>query len=241
MKIALVDDGQLACKAMQRMLMKIPNIEIVGEADNLKQAVALIQATEPDVVLLDISLPGGDGFELLSQLETVPLIIVATAHDQYALRAFEVNAVDYLLKPIESHRLVAAINRAQSVLDERNKGNPLNERLYLQEDGRCWFIRVGDIERLESIGNYSRIYFGDHKPMIKRSLKQLHPLLPSDVFMRANRHQIINLDTITSVSAEDTHYIQLLLNTNTHITLSRRQSHYFKERWSLSGSGSNPI
>jgi two-component system LytT family response regulator len=233
MKIIIIDDERLARKEIRRLLGNIPDIEVSAEASNIDQAEQLISEHQPDLLLLDISMPGGNGFDLLSRLEISPPVIFTTAHDEHAIKAFEVSAFDYLLKPIDPTRFKKSITEAKNRLATARSENQYQQRIYVKDGDDSSFIRISEIEHIESIGNYVRIYFGYKKPMLKRPLSHMESILPYKNFIRANRSHIINTDFIDNISTEDGAYITATLKSGVTIKLSRRQSKWLKERWSI--------
>ncbi len=238
MNILIVDDERLARNELTRLLADIDDINIVGEAENIKNAQKIIESTAVDLLLLDISMPEGDGFELLEKLTTVPDVIFTTAYDQHALKAFEVNALDYLMKPIEPQRLSAAIDKVRASQEDDLPSIPAGpltyeERVFVKDGEQCWFVNIADIVLLESIGNYTRIYFDDCKPMIKRSLNQMADRLPTKQFMRANRRFMFNRNAMEKVESIEGGRLLLILKGDHQIEMSRRQSLQLREQWGL--------
>jgi two-component system LytT family response regulator len=165
MKAIIVDDEGMARREMRRLLNAHPEVEIAGEGRDAEEAIALIEREQPDLVFLDVQMPGMSGFEMLERVEEVPQVIFTTAYDEYALRAFEVNALDYLLKPIAPARLAAALQRVRPRPIPRRM-----EQVFVRDGERCWLVRFADIFLLEAEGNYTRIYFRGERPLVPRSL-----------------------------------------------------------------------
>jgi two-component system LytT family response regulator len=226
MKALIVDDERIARQELRRLLTAHPEIEIVGEARNGDEALAAIAQIAPDVVFLDIQMPGMTGFDLLERLEDVPQIIFTTAYDAYAIKAFEVNALDYLMKPIAPERLAAALGKI------RPPSKPL-EQVFVRDGDRCWIVRISEIYLLESEGNYTRLCFGKERPLILRSLAALEARLDPAVFFRAGRRHIVNLKWIDHVENGVTGNLVVTLKTGQAIDLSRRQSSRLKDALSL--------
>ena len=163
-----------------------------------------LERVEPDLLLLDVQMPGQTGFDLLEQIESVPLVIFTTAHDEFAFRAFEVSALDYLLKPIEASRLSRALEKAEGELasaepaDDSQTLGP-GHRFFVREGERCWFVPLADVSLFESEGNHTRVVFGDNRPLISRSLAYLEQRLDEKRFFRANRSQIVGLTHVVDV------------------------------------------
>jgi len=228
MRALLVDDERIARQELWRLLLAHPEVEISAEAQNGEQALALIQKLVPDVIFLDIQMPEMTGFELLAKLDDVPQIIFTTAYDEYAIRAFEVSALDYLLKPIAPERLAAAVARLRP-----RKVPPRLEQVFVRDGERCWLVRVADIYLLESEGNYTRVCFKGERPLIARSLAALETRLDPSMFFRTNRGQIVNLKWVESVETGPAGNLVIKLRSGETISASRRQSSALKEALSL--------
>jgi two-component system LytT family response regulator len=243
MKALIIDDERPARSELRRLLAAHTDIEIVGEAVNCADALDKIQTLLPDLIFLDIQMPGGTGFDLLEKLgEKVPRIIFTTAYDEFALRAFEVNALDYLLKPIQESRLAEALDRVRrtDAAPEREAESDSNElpllesdRVFLRENDRCWFVSVKDIRLLESEGNYTRLHVGKERPLLYRSLLALEKRLPGAIFFRANRAQMLNLNWIESIEPWFSGGLKVGLKTGESVEISRRQAQAFREKLSL--------
>ena len=232
MKALIVDDEPPARRELRRLLGAIQGIDIVGEAGNIDDARERIESLEPDVVFLDIHLPGGTGFDLLAQLERVPRVIFTTAYDQDAVKAFEVNALDYLLKPVESERLAAALRKLQSSAGPpgpASPGAPL-EQLFVRDGPRCWFVPLREVSVISSEGNYVRLLWGRERPLLGRSLAALETKLDPKRFFRANRRQLINLDHIEQVELGEGGRLHVTLRDGPEIEISRRQACLFRAR-----------
>lgn len=236
MKAIIVDDERLARKELHTLLAKYPSIEIIGEYDNAEDAINEIEKQKPDLVFLDIHMPGKDGFGVLEELIYVPQVIFVTAYDEYAIKAFEVNALDYLLKPIQPERLDEAINKLSTQLQNNelttNKLNA-NDQVFVKDGEKCWFVKLEDVPMFESEGNYVRVYFNGNKPLILKSLNNLANKLNEDVFFRANRKFIINLNWIEDVENWFNGGLMVKLKTGDKIEISRRQATKLKEMKSL--------
>ena len=203
MRTLIVDDERLARNELKRLLEPYTKIEIVGEAANAEEALKLIEEQQPELLFLDIQMPGKNGFELLSSIEgKSPEVIFTTAFDEYAIKAFEFNALDYLLKPIDTERLKETIHRI-----EENQAQPEasthpseraekvlgeNDQVFVKDGEKCWFVKLGKIRLFESMGNYVRLHFDDQKPLVLKSLNNLEERLDPKTYFRANRNHIIN-------------------------------------------------
>jgi two-component system, LytTR family, response regulator len=230
MKALIVDDEPLARRELRRLLAAHRSIQIVGEAADIDEARERIESLAPGVVFLDIQMPGGTGFDLLAQLDLAPRIIFTTAYDRYAVTAFDVNALDYLLKPIEPERLAAALDKLQAAAGwEVHRDSPL-EQLFVRDGPRCWFIPLRDVSVFSAEGNYVRMQWGQERPLLGRSLAALESKLDPQRFFRANRQQIINLESIRSVDLGVGGRLHVQLNDGREIQISRRQARHFRER-----------
>jgi two-component system LytT family response regulator len=230
-KALIVDDEPLARRELRRLLAAIQGIEVVGEAGNIDDARARIEELAPGVVFLDIQMPGGSGFDLLAQLERVPRVIFTTAYDQYAVKAFDVNALDYLLKPIEPERLAAALRKLQASAPMSSAGAapgaPL-EQLFVRDGHRCWFVPLREVSVISAEGNYVRLRWGRERPLLGRSLAALEQKLDPKRFFRANRRELINLDFITQVELGEGGRLHVQLRDGPEIEISRRQARLFR-------------
>ena len=232
MRALLIDDERLARAELRRLLAAHPDVEIVGEAVNAADGVQQITALKPDLIFLDVQMPGGSGFDMLAALEEAPEVIFTTAFDQYALQAFEVNALDYLQKPIQAARMASALQRC-AVRHHRTTASSAGRKLFIKDGERCWFVALEDIRLFESEGNYTRVYFDRHQPLMLRSLNQLEEKLDPQRFFRASRRHIVNLDHIQQVEPNDTGGLDLTLRDQLAIEVSRRRAPQFKALTSL--------
>ena len=245
MKALLIDDERLARNELRRLLAGFPDIAIVGEAANAKQAREQLAALQPDLLFLDVQMPGETGMELLESLEPpAPEVIFTTAYDEFAVKAFELNALDYLLKPVDHARLAAALDKlrakrngaagesaaARNAARDRLAGE---DKVFVREGDRCWFVEVKAIRLLESEGNYTRVHFDDAKPQLFRSLNAMEERLDPKFFFRANRREIINLAWIDKIEPWFSGGLLVHLKGGAKIELSRRQAQEFREKMSL--------
>ena len=224
MKALIVDDERLARLELRRLLAAHSEVEVAGEARGGEEALALVAQLAPDLLFLDIQMPGMTGFDLLERIEDLPQVIFTTAYDQYAIQAFEVNALDYLLKPIAPARLAAALGRV------RPRAAPARlEQVFVRDGERCWIVRLPDIFLMESEGNYTRLYFGSERPLIRRSLNSLEEQLDPAMFFRAGRKEILNLKWIDKVDLSVSGGLVVTLRGGRTVEMSRRQSVRLKE------------
>ncbi|MFL5809026.1 MAG: LytR/AlgR family response regulator transcription factor [Flavisolibacter sp.] len=244
MKAIIIDDERLARTELRKLLQDFPEIEIVDEASNAEEGVQKIENHNPDLIFLDIQMPGKTGFDMLSELDHAPQVIFTTAYDEYALKAFEVNALDYLLKPVEPRRLADAVEklrrsfngggheRMQNHIDP-NSILGENDQVFVKDGERCWFVKLGEVRLFESVGNYAKVFFGNNKPLILKSLNALEERLDEKVFFRANRKHIVNLRMIEKIEPYFNGGLLLELKGGEKIEVSRRQTVKFKEMMSL--------
>lgn len=238
MRALIIDDERLARKELNTLLEEHANVEIIGEAANADEAVELITNENPDLLFLDIQMPGKTGFELLEMLDDVPKVIFTTAYDEYALKAFEVNALDYLLKPIQPERLKESLDKL--VIDYKPSNDPSSEKklgladqVFVKDGERCWFVSLSNVRVFESDGNYIKVYFDNNRPMIHKSLNALDEKLDSRSFFRASRKHIINLSWVEGIEPWFNGGLMVKLKGGDKIEVSRRQAAKFKERMSL--------
>ena len=242
MKALLIDDERLARNELRRLLAVHPDIEVVGEAVDVEDAMEKVAALKPGLIFLDVQMPGADGFTLLERLEPpLPAVIFTTAYDEFAVKAFEFNALDYLLKPVDPNRLVAALEKLRSrevAAHAEGGAGPaprlaLEDKVFVREGDRCWFVPVKNLRLLESEGNYTRLYFDDQKPQLFRSLTAMEERLDPRNFFRANRKQVINLTWVEGIEPWFSGGLLVKLKGGPKVELSRRQAQDFRERMSL--------
>lgn len=237
-KSIIIDDERLARNELKKILQEFPEIEIIDEAVNVQEAVEKIEELRPQLIFLDIQMPGNKtGFDLLELLTYTPKVIFTTAYNEYAIKAFEYNALDYLLKPIETKRLGDAIQKVKRTLD-KEKNNQLevlhkDDQVFVKDGERCWFVKLEEVRLFESVGNYAKVYFGTNKPLILKSLNALEERLDDKVFFRANRKHIINLQRIKKIESYLGAGLRVILDGGEEIEISRRQAVKFKDSMSL--------
>jgi len=236
----IVEDSRLARNELKELLKAHKEIELLGEAENVDDGFKLINDKKPDLLFLDINMPEKDGFELLEMLDDVPITIFTTAFDEYAIKSFEYNAFDYLLKPINQKRFAQSIEKAietvsNSSPSESNSENALSldKQIFIKDGEKCWLVKVQDISMFEIVGNYTRVFFEKNKPLIYKSLAQIEDKLPNAVFFRANRQQIININHVKKVVSWFNGKLKIEMNSGEEIEISRRQSYLFKEQLSF--------
>jgi two-component system LytT family response regulator len=241
-KAIIIDDERLARNELKKLLSDFPEVEVIGEAANAAEGIEKIESLMPDLIFLDIQMPGKTGFDMLMELEKAPHVIFTTAYDEFALKAFEVNALDYLMKPVEPKRLADALHKLQLAEEKElaaamagvNRGMlSENDQVFVKDGERCWFVKLAEVRLFESVGNYAKVYFGPNKPLILKSLNALEDRLDERIFFRANRKHIVNMRMIEKVEPYFNGGLLLDLKAGEKIEVSRRQAVKFKEMMSL--------
>lgn len=238
-KAIIVDDERLAREGLKALLAEISDIELLGEASNADEAIELVERLKPQLMFLDIEMPEKNGFDLLEDLIETPFVIFTTAYNEFALKAFDVNALDYLLKPIEMPRLKEAIARVKKFIvegaatktDDRKLEE--NDQVFIRDGEKCWFVKLNDIRMIESAGNYAKIHFDKYQPLIHKTLNALDERLSPSLFFRANRQQIINMQYIDKIEPFFNAGFLIYLKDGMKVEVSRRQAVKFKELMSL--------
>lgn len=240
MKALIIDDERLARKELMKLLEEHPAIEIVGEAMNAEEAINMVNELNPDLLFLDIQMPGKTGFQLLEELDAVPFVVFTTAYDEFALKAFEVNALDYLLKPIQAERLSETVSKIlekekskSSAVRSGDKKLGLNDQVFVKDGDRCWFVSLNNVRMFESDGNYIKVYFDNNRPMIHKSLNALDEKLDERAFFRASRKHIINLSWVEGIEQWFNGGLMVKLKGGDKVEVSRRQAAKFKDMMSL--------
>lgn len=235
-KAVIVEDSRLARNELKELIKNHSEIEVIGEAENVDEGFELISNVQPDVLFLDINMPEKDGFELLEMLDNVPITVFTTAFDEYAIKSFEYNALDYLMKPVSPARFAKAIEKATIKLNEKieqsEKKVQVSNQIFIKDGEKCWLVKVADIHLFEVDGNYTKVHFNDQKAILNKSLNQIEKKLPED-FFRANRNQIINISYVKNIDLWFSGNLLAHLQDDSKIEISRRQSSLFKEKMSL--------
>lgn len=243
-KTILIDDERLAREELKSLLKDYHGIEIIDEAKNGEEGIEKIKEKKPDLIFLDINMPGLNGFEMIKHLEEIPRVIFVTAYDEYALKAFEVNALDYILKPVDPERLKESIQKLTSGEDDyvsnqntlttrKDRVLSLDDHVFIKDGEKCWFVELSKVRMLESDGNYVKVYFDNFRPLILRSLNNFEERLDPEFFFRANRKYIINLKWVSSIENWFNGGLQVELREGEKVEISRRQAIRFKEMMSL--------
>ena len=237
MKALVVDDSRLARNELKRLLKEFDHITVMGEAANVMEAKEKIENEKPDLVFLDIQMPGKNGFELLEDLEYVPEVIFTTAYDEYAIKAFEYNALDYLQKPIQKDRLAGALGKVTEKKEKKELAledrMTENDQVFVKDGEKCWFVQLANVRLFEVDGNYTKLYFDDQKPMIPRTLNYLESRLDPKTFFRANRQQVINLRWVDRIEPWFSGSIKIFMKGGHEVDVSRRQTQRFKDLMSF--------
>ncbi|MFT3829788.1 MAG: LytTR family DNA-binding domain-containing protein [Opitutaceae bacterium] len=243
MKALLIDDERLARKELRKLLTAHPHIEVVGEAADAAEARQAVAALQPDLLFLDVQMPGEDGFALLESLEPpLPHVIFATAFDEFAVKAFEFNALDYLLKPVDPARLAVALTKLTATPLPEEGAEPIairtdrlhpHDKVFVRQGEQCWFVEVRSIRLLESEGNYTRVHFDGAQPLLFRSLNAMEERLDQRMFFRANRRQLVNLEWIDKIEPWFSGGLLVHIKGGPRVELSRRQAQAFREQMSL--------
>lgn len=241
----VIDDERLAREELKSILKEFPEINVIDEAQNGDEGIEKIKKLQPDLIFLDVNMPGLTGFEMLKKLDEIPHVIFVTAYDEYALKAFEVNAVDYLLKPVDITRLSEAIEKLKAneehefesnhalKSDRKNRPLSIKDKVFIKDGEKCYFVGLEEVRMLESDGNYVKVYFDKSRPLILRSLNSFEERLDPEFFFRANRKFIINLMWVEKIENWFNGGLQVELKTGEKIEISRRQAIRFKEQLSL--------
>jgi len=238
MKALIIDDERLARKELMKLLEAHPSVEVVGEAANADEAEKMIEELNPDLLFLDIQMPGRTGFQLLESLDSAPMVVFTTAYDQHALKAFEVNALDYLLKPIVAERLNEAVHKVMEKERVKTGGSEekklgLEDQVFVKDGERCWFVTLANVRMFESDGNYIKVYFDNNRPMIHKSLNALDEKLDERAFFRASRKHIVNLSWVEGIEPWFNGGLMVRLKGGDKVEVSRRQAAKFKDMMSL--------
>lgn len=239
----IIDDERLARNELKKLLQEFSEIDVIDEASNAAEAIEKIELHQPDLIFLDIQMPGKTGFDMLLELDRAPQVIFTTAYDEYALRAFEVNALDYVMKPIEPKRLGDAIQKLHQSEEKEAASNAAfnanrgilteNDQVFVKDGDRCWFVKLSEVRLFESVGNYAKVFFGPNKPLILKSLNALEERLDEKTFFRANRKHMVNLRMIEKIEPYFNGGLLLELQGGDKVEVSRRQAVKFKEMMSL--------
>lgn len=242
-KTIIIDDERLAREELKLLLSNHIEIDVIGTAQNGLEGIKICQELSPDLIFLDISMPGMDGFEMLQKMDTIPNVIFVTAYDEFASKAFDIKALDYILKPIDPARLEEAIQKIKLKDDfesqinlKTDSGNrilTINDHIFIKDGEKTFFIPLSKVRYFESEGNYVKVFFENKRPLILRSLNQLEEQLDHNFFFRANRKFIINVQYISKIENWFNGGLLVELIENEKIEISRRQATKFKDYFSI--------
>ena len=244
----VVDDEQLARERIVALLAQEPDVEVVGQCGDGTQAVSAIRSLSPDLVFLDVQMPAADGFRVLRQIEPdrMPMVVFVTAYDEYALQAFEVHALDYLLKPFGRDRLQQALAYAREQRDRQRAGalgqgllalvddhapeRKPQDRLVVKSGGRVFFVRTEEIEWIEAAGNYVKLHLATQTHLFRETMNDLEARLDPERFLRIHRSRIVNADKIKALQPWTSGEYLLVLQNGTHVRLSRTYREKLQQR-----------
>ncbi len=248
LKTLVVDDEPLARERVVSLLQGEQDIELLGECRDGQEAIAAIQQLSPDLVFLDVQMPGADGFQVLQAVgaDKMPMVIFVTAYDQHALRAFEVRALDYLLKPFDRERFHNAVTRAKSSIEQQETGDlgrrllalvkdlrpaaPKTDRVVVKSGGRLFFLRTDEIDWIEAAGNYARLHVGNDTHLLRETMISLEARLDAEKFFRIHRSRIVNMERIQELQPWFNGEYVVILRNGTRLTLSRGYREKLQER-----------
>jgi two-component system, LytTR family, response regulator len=230
-KVVIIDDERSAREELKRALKTYQDFVLIGEAENADDGRSLIETETPDLIFLDIQMPEKSGFDLLESLDNVPSVIFTTAYDQYAVQAFEVNALDFLMKPVRDERFAKAVekirNRISTESSVKNSA-AIDRKIFIKDGEKCYFVRLDEIYLIESLENYTKLYFQGKKALQRRSLRQWERILDGTIFFRVNRTEIINIRHIGEINKIAGGRLQVRLKTGELLEVSNRQTAKFK-------------
>lgn len=229
MRAMIVDDERLARAAIRRLLAPHRDVEVVAEAANAGQAAAWLRATRLDVMFLDIEMPGQSGLELMTDLAVTPPVIFTTAYSEYAVQAFELSAVDYLVKPIEAGRLAVTLARVRRLLASAGASPDSVRQLFLHEGQRCWVVGLDRVRMLESVRNSTRVYFDAERVLVYRSLAAFEAILDPAAFFRVSRSHVINVRSIASLAVQAHGGLEAILRSGERVDVSRRKARQLRQ------------
>lgn len=237
MKAIIIDDERLARQELKNLLSVHKEIEVIAECQDAAQAKEKINELKPDLIFCDIQMPGKSGLELVEEISALVDVVFVTAYDEHAIKAFELNAFDYLLKPVQADRLAETIRKLSVKESSTRVDNttPLTDKdtVFIKDGEKCWLVRLADIRLFESEGNYVRVYFDNFRPLILRSLNSLETRLNEKQFFRASRKHMINLSYVASIEPWFNGGLNVKMKDGREIEISRRQAVRLKDMMSL--------
>ena len=249
LRTLIVDDEPLARERVRMMLGTHDDVVVIGEFGDGQQAIDAIRQDRPDIVFLDVQMPGVDGFGVLRALEgeALPYVVFVTAYDQYALRAFEVHALDYVLKPFNGERFAQALERARAAIAKRGEMEPVDtdrlrslvasltaeqrekQRIVVKSSGRVFFVKVDDIDWIEAEGNYVRLHMGPQSHLLRETMKGMESVLDASQFIRIHRSTIVNADRIRELQPLFHGEYAVILRDGTRLMASRGPDNRLKK------------
>ncbi|HAS6296087.1 TPA: response regulator [Vibrio vulnificus] len=232
-RVLIVEDSRLARLELRTQLAEVMPISAMYEASCLNEARVILSEEEIDVLFLDIDLPDGNGFELLYELTSAPHVVFTTAYNQYAVDAFERDAVDYLLKPFSVDRLKKACARLPQCVNNKETILSIEQKIFVKDGTRCWFVPLANIEKFSAQGNYTQVHFEQSRPMLSKTLANIELRLPKEAFFRANRSEIVQLSHIIATEFCSSGALVLTLHSGDKVEVSRRQLSKFRQLFSL--------
>lgn len=236
MRAMVIEDSRLAREGLVRMLQAFAEIEVIAQAEHADAALALIAQLRPELLFLDIQMPGASGFDLLERLDYTPRIIFTSAYSEYAIRSFDYHTVDYLLKPISAERLAKAVAKiSETSATEPDTKPPLemSSRVFIKDGDHCHLVPVEAIRYIESCKNYVRVYFANQKAYVKKSMNNIDERLPPKHFFRISRQHIVNLQAIAQIVESVGEGYELTMSDGAVLEVSRRNAIALKERLGL--------
>ena len=238
LRVLIVDDEPLARSNISGLLRRDAEVEILGECGSGEQAIREIRRSTPDLVFLDVQMPECDGFDVLEMLgsELPPAVVFVTAYDQYALRAFEAGALDYVLKPFDNARFEKALGRAKKRVAHRADSPRRLEQFVIKSAGKVQFVKIGEIDWIEAADYYSCLHVGARTHLLRRSMAELDEELDQSVFCRIHRSTIVKLDRVRGLKLNESGEYDVLLDNGTKLRLSRRYRKELQARLSVRSS-----
>ncbi|MGB3725613.1 MAG: LytTR family DNA-binding domain-containing protein [Glaciecola sp.] len=230
MRVAIVDDSRLARVELKQQLSDIEHIDIVAEAGSVSEAISILAQHNIDLLLLDIDLPDGDGFDVLQGAEHVPQVIFVTAFNEYAIKSFEYNALDYLMKPVRKERLIQSLNKVRPAVSEALRPD---RRIFIKDKDRCYFVSVDDIHGFEALGNYTIVHLATASPSVYKPIGAIFDRLDKSLFFKASRSWVINSHFIQNIDALENGTFAVTLANHKTVMISKRQAAEFKRNWAL--------
>lgn len=228
----IVEDSELARIELLNLIQQTPELNLIGEATNGEEAITLINSLNPDLILLDIHLPDMDGFEILNQINYIPSVIFTTAYDEYAVKSFEYNAFDYILKPIKKERFqqsILKLTHEKAALETLQ----VQDRIFIKDSDKCFIVTLSDISLFETEGNYTKVFFKNQSPLLHKSLSKIEERMEKAHFFKANRQQLVNIKHIEKVDLWFKGRLKLKLSCNNEVEVSERQSVELKRLLSI--------